>query len=54
MTVTPLPAIFTLQDTWVYVGSLNGCNISSDVETFVNEHLGITATLDIPNIYSNN
>jgi len=52
--MTSLPAIFTLWDTWVHVGFLNGCDISSDVEISVNEHLGITATLDVPNIYPNN
>jgi len=52
--VTPLPTIFVLWYTRVHVGPPNGCNITSDVETSVNEHLGIIATLDIPNIYPNN
>ena len=50
----PLPTIFALWYAKVHVGSLNGCNITFNVETFVNEHLGITVTLDISNIYPNN
>jgi len=52
--VTPLPTIFAPQYAKVHVGSPNDCNITSDVETSVNGHLGITATLDVPNIYPNN
>ena len=52
--VTPLPTIFALQYARVHVGFPNGCNITSNVETSVNEHLGITATLDVPDIYPNN
>jgi len=52
--VTPLLTIFALWYAKVYVGSPNGCNITSNVETSVNKHLGITTTLDIPNIYPNN
>ena len=52
--MTPLLIIFAPQYTKVHVGSPNDCDITSDVETSVNEHFGITATLDIPNIYPNN
>ena len=47
--VTPLLTIFAPQYTKVHVGFPNNCNITS-----VNGYLGITTTLDIPNIYPNN
>jgi len=49
--VTPFPAILALRDTWIHIGSLNGCNISADIEAPVDKHFGLTATLDIPYVY---
>jgi len=48
--VTPLPAVFALWYTGVHVGSPNGRNIITNVETPVDKHLCITTALYIPYI----
>ena len=48
--VTPLLAIFALWYTGVHVGSLDGRDIVTDVETPVDEHFCITTTLYVPYI----
>ena len=48
------PAILALRDAWIHVGSLNGCNISANIEASVDKHFGLTANLDIPYVYSDN
>jgi len=49
--VIPFSAILALRDAWIHVGSLNGCDISADIEVLVDKHFGLTAALDIPYIY---
>jgi len=49
--VTPFPAILALRNTWIYVGSSNGRDISANIEAPVDKHFGLTAALDIPYVY---
>ena len=49
--VIPFPAILALRDIWIHVGSLNGHNISANIEASVDKYFGLTATLDIPYVY---
>ena len=44
-------AVFTLEDSWVYVCSSYSCNIVSDIKTSVDKTLGFCATLGILYIY---
>ena len=52
--MTPFPAILALRDTWIHVGSLNGCDIPSNIEAPVDKHFGLTTALDIPYVYPDN
>ena len=45
-----LSAIFALENAEVYVCSTNSGNVSSDIETSVDKHLGILNALSIPDI----
>ena len=49
--MTPFPAILALRDAWIHVGSLNGHDISADIEAPVDQHFGLTAALDISYVY---
>ena len=48
------PVVFTLENFWVHVSSMNGSNVASDIEASINQHLGIRTALEIPDIYLNN
>jgi len=52
--ISLFPAVFTLEDSWVYVCSSYSCNIVSDIKTSVNKTLGFCATLSILYIYPDN
>ncbi len=45
--MAPLPAIFTLGDIQVYVGTSNGSNEPSNIEPLVDEGFGLRTTLSI-------
>jgi len=45
-----LSVSLVLENTWVYVSSLNHCNILSYIEIFVNEFLGLYIVLRVPNV----
>ena len=49
--ISLFPAVFTLENSWVYVCSSYSCNIFSDIKTSVNKTLGFCATLGILYIY---
>ena len=48
--VLPFPTILALQDTWVYVGSMNRGNKAFYIEASVDYFLGVGLILSIPNI----
>jgi len=43
-----LPAIFALEDTWIYVNTTNSSDEPSNVEPLIDERFGLRATLSIP------
>jgi len=45
-----LPAIFALGNTWIHVGTVNGSNESSYVESLVVKGFGFRAALSIPDV----
>jgi len=49
-----LLAIFVLEDARVYICSIDGGNISSNIEISVDKHFCIFTALKIPNIYLDN
>jgi len=48
--VALLPAIFALGNTWIHVGTMNGSNESSYVESLVVEGFGFRAALSVPDV----
>jgi len=48
--VSPFPAVLALENSWVYVRSLDGSDVLSYVKAPVDEHLGVGPTLDVPYI----
>jgi len=52
--MTLFPAIFTLQDFWIHVGSLYHGNEASYIEVSVDDFLSIESTLSVPYINPNN
>ena len=44
------PAVLALGNSWVHVRSLDGSDVLSYIEAPVDEHLGVSPTLDIPYI----
>ena len=51
--MTPLPTVLTLWNTWVYVGILNGSDVTSYVEMTVDNVLSCRTTLGIPDVHPN-
>ena len=51
--ITPLPAILTLRNPQIHVGSSNYSNNAFNVEASVDDLLGVWAILGIPNINPN-
>ena len=49
--MSPLPTILTLRNPWVYVGSANSRNVSSNVESPIDDVLRTRTILRIPDIY---
>ena len=49
--ISPLPTVLTLWDTWVYVGTFNGSNKSSNIEVTIDNVLCQRTTLGIPDIH---
>ena len=49
--VTPLPTVLTLQDTWVHVGTFDGSDESSNVESTIDNVLCQRTTLGIPDVH---
>ena len=52
--MTPFPAIFTLRDFWIHVGSLYYGNEAFYIEVSVNDFFSIESTLSVPYIDPNN
>ena len=52
--VTPLPTILILWNSWIHIGTTNTSNVPTNIETSVDKSLGLCTTLGIPNINSNN
>jgi len=52
--MSPLPAVFTLGDSWVYVRPSYGGNIPANVKALVDEALSFVTALMIPNIDPDN
>ena len=52
--MSPLPAILVLRNARIYVGSSNGCNKPSYIETPVNKTFSLTSTLNILDVNPNN
>jgi len=48
--MTPFPAVFTLEDAWIHVSTIHGSNEPSNVKSLVNEVFSLRATLRIPYI----
>ena len=49
--VAPFPAILTLEDTWVHIGSSNGRNVPANIEASIDKHFGFDTTLNILYVY---
>jgi len=52
--MTPLPAVFTLQHSGIYVCTTNYSNKATNIEFPIDETLGIGATLHVPYINPDN
>jgi len=48
--MTPFPAVFTLEDAWIHVGTMHGSDEPSNVKSLVNEGFSLRAALRIPYI----
>jgi len=48
--VPPFPTILILQYFRIYIGTLDSCDMASNIETSVNQTFGFRTTLGIPNI----
>jgi len=51
--MTPLPAIFALEDTWVHVCSSDCSDVVAYIEASVDEKFCVLTTLNIPNVDPN-
>ena len=51
--MSPLPAIFVLGDTWVYICSSDSNDVSSYIKTSVNQHFIVFSTLSVLDINPN-
>jgi len=49
--MAPLPAVLALQDVWVHVCAVNGCDVLPNTKVPIDEHFGIAATLSVLYIY---
>jgi len=52
--VSPFPAVFTLQDTWVYICTMYCSDETSHIKASVDDRFGFGTVLSIPNIDPNN
>ena len=52
--VSPFPIILTLWNSWIYICTLDGGNITPHIETPVDKALCLDTTLYIPNIKPDN
>ena len=51
--MSPLPAIFALEDAQVYIHFSNSDNVSSNVKVSIDQHFTILSTLSVLNIDQN-
>jgi len=51
--ISPLPAVLTLRNSWIYIGSLNCHDKPPYIKAPVYKTLSLTATLNIPNVNPN-
>ena len=51
--MAPLPAVLTLWNTWVRIGTSNGSDKTTYIETMVNNVLSCRTTLEIPDVHPN-
>ena len=49
-----LSVVFTLEDTRVYICSMNGSSVASNIKASIDQSFGILTTLSIPNVYPDN
>ena len=49
--MSPLPTVLTLRNPWVHVGSVNSRNVSSNVESPIDDVLRTRTILRIPDVY---
>ena len=49
--MSPLPTVLTLRNPWVHVCSVNGHNVSSNVESLIDDVLRTRTTLRILDVY---
>ena len=49
--MSPLPTVLTLRNPWVHVGSANSRNVSSNVESPIDDVLCTRTILRIPDVY---
>ena len=49
--MSPLPTVLTLRNPWVHVGSTNSRNVSSNVESPIDDVLCTRTILRIPDVY---
>ena len=49
--MSPLPTVLTLRNPWVHVCSVNGRNVSSNVESLIDDVLCTRTILRIPDVY---
>ena len=47
----PLPTVLTLRDTWVYVGTFDSSDESSNIEVMIDNVLCQRITLGIPDVH---
>ena len=49
--MSPLPTVLTLRNPWVHVGSANSRNVSSNIESPIDDVLRTRTILRIPDVY---
>lgn len=49
--VSPLPAVFALRDTRIYICTSDSSNVAFYIEVPINQLLHFLTTLNIPNVY---
>ena len=52
--VSPLPSVLTLENSWVHVSTMNSDNIATNIKVSINETLSLAPTLNILYIQPNN